>query len=116
MNISPRLVLDHRHLIISNNNVPCYMNNIFNCSEGNVMHNFYNVPFCCVAPIFFWNVFHLQEPKQKLESFKVNEWLTLSQKTKKTTNSILFPPHPPHPTNLPLCLEGFAHSWHAITL
>jgi len=82
MNINPRLVVDRRYLITSNNDVVCYMNNIFNCSEGNAMHSFYNVPSCCVALMFFWNVFHIQEQKQQRDSFKVNAWLTLFQKTK----------------------------------
>ncbi len=90
MNINPRLVVDCRYIITSNSNVPCYMNNIFNYSEGNVMHGFYNVPSCCVAPMFFWNVFHLQEQKQ-LDSFKVNEWLTLFQKTKNDNKLQKFP-------------------------
>jgi hypothetical protein len=65
------------------------MNNFLNCSEDNVVHNLYNIPSCIVAPMFSWNVLHLQELKQ-LHCFCDKMTLFQKQKNNNKLQNFLF--------------------------
>jgi len=82
MNVNPRLIIHCCHFIITHNKETCCKNIYFNCNEHNAMHYFCNFPSDIITLMLLWHVLHLQKLKQQLHGFKVNERLTLFQKSK----------------------------------
>ncbi len=46
------LIIDHCHLVTTNSKVPCYMNTNFSFNDNNAMHNFYNLTYNTIIPMF----------------------------------------------------------------